>query len=93
MDLDLSRNEIEFGPEHIDPLGALVSSRFSTLENLNVSHNMMGDEMLARLAPNLMHRVWVQRLYLDNCRLSIRGAAALFSSLKTNHSIVVISLS
>lgn len=48
--------------------------------------------MLTKLAPNLMHRVILQRLYLDNCRLTIKGVASLFSSLKTNHSIVALSL-
>jgi hypothetical protein len=62
------------------------------LDNLNISSNVVGEEMLIKLAPSLMHRINLKKLAMDNCRLTIKGLSTFFSCLKTNHSITDISI-
>ena len=78
MDLDLSNNEIEFGLEHTEPLTAILSNPKSTLENLNLSSNQIGDEMIGRLAESLGHKIVLKRLKIDESKLTIRGMSYLF---------------
>ena len=92
MDLDVSRNEIDFGPEHIDPLSQVISNRESTFENLNISFNSLGDEMLAKLMPHIISRVTLQQLYLDGCSLTLKGVTSFFRYLRSNYSVQIASI-
>ncbi len=45
MDLDISKNDIEFDEDHLRHLQEIFGDS-KTLENINLSYNRMGDEAL-----------------------------------------------
>lgn len=92
IELDISRNEIEFGHEHFGSLINLISNRQCTIEILNISNNTVGDEMLGTLAPHMVNRVTLQHLRMENCRINFKGFTAFLQYIKTNVSIVELRL-
>lgn len=57
MDLDISRNEICFESTHIDSFNRMLSNQACSLENLNISNNQLGDDMMSKLAPHLAYKI------------------------------------
>ena len=81
MDLDISRNEITFGAEHLGPLAQILSSPKSSLERLNLSSNIIGDEVMGQLAASMGHRTALLMLKVDNCRLTFKGLCSALRHL------------
>jgi hypothetical protein len=91
MSIDLSKNEIVFGPEHMEALSGVLREKNSTLERIKLSHNQLGDEMLTAMMPSVTQSC-LTHIYMNDCRLTIRGLAAFFQYLRGNYSVSFVSL-
>jgi hypothetical protein len=53
----------------------------------------VGDEIIAKIAPSLVNRINLQHLKLDSCKLTLKGLSSLTFYLKSNVTLVELSLS
>ena len=75
---------------HIVTIGAISISELiktnHTLQLLNISHNLIGDEGIAVIARTL-NNTRISKLDVSYCNIAVTGAKLLAESLKNNHII------
>jgi len=91
-ELDISKNEIIFGQEHMKHLCEVFDEKKSGLVILNISSNQLSDDMLGMLLPSLC-KSYVTHLNLDSTKLTLRGLASFFQQLRSNYTLQSASLS
>ena len=57
-----------------------------TLQVLNISCNLIGDEGIAAIARTL-DNASISELYVHNCNITVTGAKSLAAALKINHTL------
>ena len=84
-------NETGIGVEDCRALSQLLSS-FTSLKNLNLSNNLLPPEAVELIICGLHHNTTLKKLIMYVSHFSLQNTISLASVLRTNHTLVYLSL-